>query len=133
MAEISSDGDRRVLVMDDEEMLREVAVSMLEEMGFQVLQAEEGGQAVKQYQQAMEQGAPLDLVLMDMTVPVGMDGIEAAQKILDMDANARIIICTGHAVDGVLSRYSGIPFSGAISKPYNYEGFSRAINAALAD
>ncbi len=124
---------RTVLVMDDQEMLREVAVAMLEELGYEAIAAEDGEQAVEQYRQSLKQEAPIDLVIMDLTVPGGMGGVDSASNILKLDGNAKIMVCSGHAADDVVTRYQDYGFSGVICKPYNFEELASAIDAVLSE
>ncbi len=123
----------KVLVMDDQEMLREVAVAMLEELGYDAITAEDGEQAVDKYRQSLNQGAPIDLVIMDLTVPGGMGGADSARNILKLDGNAKIMVCSGHAADEVISRYRDYGFCGVIGKPYNFDELARAIDAVLTE
>ncbi len=122
-----------VLVMDDQEMLREVAAAMLEELGYEAITAEDGEQAVDKYRQSLSQGAPIDLVIMDLTVPGGMGGADSARNILKLDGNAKIMVCSGHAADDVVTRYQDYGFCGVIGKPYNFDELSRAIDAVLSE
>ncbi len=122
-----------VLVMDDQEMLREIAVAMLEELGYDVITAEDGEQAVDKYRQSLKQGAPIDLVIMDLTVPGGMGGADSAKNILKLDGNAKIMVCSGHAADEVVTHYQDYGFCGVIGKPYNFDELARAIDAALSE
>jgi len=65
---------RRVLVMDDEEMVREIAFKMLERLGYEVQLAENGAEALEMFQQARDQSRAFDLMIMDLTIPGGMGG-----------------------------------------------------------
>lgn len=124
---------RRALVMDDQEMLREVAADMLEELGYQVIQAEHGEQAVELYAESMEQGRVFDLVLMDLTIPQGMGGVESAGRIVELDAQARIIVCTGHTEDDIVRCYRDYGFSGVICKPYRFDEFEQAVRVVVME
>ena len=122
-----------VLVMDDQEMLREVAVAMLEELGYEAITAEDGEQAVEQYRRSLRQGAPIDLVIMDLTVPGGMGGADSARNILKLDGNAKIMVCSGHAADDAVARYQEYGFCGVIGKPYNFDELAGAIDAVFTE
>ena len=120
-----------VLVMDDQEMLREVATAMLEDMGYRVLAAEDGEQAISTYRQALHDGEPIQLLILDLTVPGGMGGAECARRIRQLDSEARMLVCSGHAADAILAQYPEHGFCGAISKPYVFEELARAVQAAI--
>ena len=120
-----------VLVMDDQEMLREVAAAMLEDMGYRVLTAENGEQAVSTYRRALLDGESIQLLILDLTVPGGMGGAECARRIRQLDSGARMLVCSGHAADAILAQYPDHGFCGAISKPYVFEDLARAVDAAL--
>ncbi len=119
------------LVMDDQEMLREVAAAMLEELDFQVLHAQEGAEAVAVYQRSLADGCPITLVILDLAVPDGMGGAEAACRILQLDAGAKIIICSGLDVESVKVQHAEIGFCGVISKPYHFDDLKRAVDSVM--
>ena len=121
----------RVLVMDDDEMIREIAQAMLENLGCEVEQAEEGEQALVMYRQAMEQGQPYDLLIMDLTVLSGMGGREAMEKIRQLDPTARALVSSGYSNDPVMANYADYGFSGAVSKPYTQDELAQAVQEVL--
>ncbi|GFO69725.1 hypothetical protein GMLC_33040 [Geomonas limicola] len=107
-----------VLVMDDEEMVRVLAAQILGYLGYQVTTCTDGEQAIAQYRQARESGTPFLAVIMDLTIPGGMGGKEAAQHILAYDPAARLVVSSGYSNDLALSDYSEFGFCGAVRKPY---------------
>ncbi|OQX17902.1 MAG: hypothetical protein BWK76_09085 [Desulfobulbaceae bacterium A2] len=111
----------RVLIMDDEPMIREVAGKMLERAGYEVLYAVDGEEALAQYRTGMEISHPIDLVIMDLTIPGGMGGQEAVGKLMALDPAARVIVSSGYANDPVMSRYQDYGFLGCIGKPYEMQ------------
>lgn len=130
LSNVSSKG--RILIMDDQEMLHEVAEAMLEELGFQVVHADDGVEAVEKYRQAIMGTEQIDLVIMDLTIPGGMGGKDAVQEILSFDADAKVIVCSGYSNDSVMSQYDEYGFKGALSKPYNLDELEKTISKALA-
>jgi PAS domain S-box-containing protein len=118
-------GKGKILVMDDEEMVREVAGKILSHLGYQVEFAGDGAEAVEMYRQALESGRPFDAVIMDLTVPGGMGGEEAMQKVLKMDPRAQGIVSSGYADDTIVTNYKEFGFSGVIKKPYRVEDFNK--------
>lgn len=121
----------RVLVMDDEELILDVAGEMLKILGYCPTMCRDGEDALTIYMQAMKQGEPFDAVIMDLTVPGGTGGKEAARDLLAVDANARIIVSSGYSNDPVMARYTEFGFCNAIAKPYRVEVLAAALDSAL--
>jgi PAS domain S-box-containing protein len=124
-------GKGRILVMDDEEMVRNVASTMLEALGYEVVTARDGEEAVEAYAKAREAGAPFDLLIMDLTVPGGMGGREAILKVRDIDPGVRALVSSGYSSDPVMSDYKAYGFCGMIAKPYSFAEMKRAVLSAL--
>lgn len=112
---------KAVLVMDDEEMIRDLASEMLQEMGFHVWTCANGDEAVTLYKSALESETPFLAVIMDLTVPAGKGGKEAAREILDIDPEARLIVSSGYSHDPVMADYARYGFISAIAKPYTFQ------------
>jgi PAS domain S-box-containing protein len=121
----------RILVMDDEEAVREVIGTMLEELGHTVDFASEGQEAVEKYRTAYESGMPYNIVIVDLTVPGGMGGQESAQEILKINAQAKIIISSGYATDPVMANYKEYGFMGIVVKPYHFNVLKNEILQVL--
>jgi PAS domain S-box-containing protein len=125
------EGMERILVMDDEEMVRNVAVTILETMGFRASAVKDGSEAVDSYLEAMKAGTPFHIVILDLTVPGGMGGKEAVRKLLDIDPGAKVIVSSGYSQDPILSRYRDYGFGGVIAKPYQIGELGQAIRLLL--
>ncbi len=120
-----------ILVMDDEEMIRELATGMLEEIGYQVTTCNDGTAAIRYYKAARESGAPFSAVIMDLTIPGGIGGKEAAEAILAVDPTARLIVSSGYSNDPIMSDYSTYGFAGAIAKPYRICELAQILRSSL--
>jgi two-component system, cell cycle sensor histidine kinase and response regulator CckA len=118
-----------ILVMDDEEMIRNMTAEMLEYLGYQATTCENGTEALARYKAARESGVPFSAVIMDLTIPGGMGGKEAAQQILAIDPKACLIVSSGYSNDPVMSDYSTHGFSGAIAKPYKMMEFLQLLSS----
>jgi two-component system cell cycle sensor histidine kinase/response regulator CckA len=116
-----------ILVMDDEEAIRMLAANMLEYLGYEVVTCSSGGEAVKLYKEAAESGSPFMAAIMDLTVPAGMGGKEAAELILAYDPSARLIVSSGYSNDTVVARYADYGFCAAVVKPYRCADIQRAL------
>lgn len=123
----------KILVMDDEEVIRTTATAMLEELSFTVETAAGGLQTVQRYQQSLEAGEPFDLVILDLTIPGGIGGKETAQRILQLDPHARLVVSSGYADDPIMANYAEFGFRGVISKPYNLNKLSAILTQVLAN
>jgi CheY-like chemotaxis protein len=123
----------RILVMDDDPMIREVVGAMLDLLGHQVLFAQDGEEAIKMFLSAQEAGVPRDLILMDLVIPGGMGGKEAVREILRIRPEARVIVSSGYSNDPVLANFRDYGFSAAIPKPYQLKELARIVNEAVAE
>ena len=120
--------DQHVLVMEDEEMIRYLALQMLEYLGYRVTACACGEEAVALYKVASESGKPFYAVLMDMTIPGGMGGKEAAQHILAIDPAARLILSSGYSNDPIMANHRDYGFCCSIAKPYKLAEIAKALN-----
>jgi DNA-binding NarL/FixJ family response regulator len=80
----------------------------------------------------MQDGKRFDLVIMDLTVPMGMGGQEAVRELLKIDPQARAIVSSGHSGDPIVSNYRAHGFVGTMPKPYRMEELKIIVQKALA-
>jgi CheY-like chemotaxis protein len=124
-------GKGKILVMDDEETVREVISQMLQHMGYDVELAHEGQEAIDLYRSAIEEGKSFDAVILDLTVPGAMGGKEAIAKLREIDSGVKAIIASGYSVDPVMSNYKNYGFSGIVVKPFNIQKLARTLSDVL--
>lgn len=122
----------KILIMDDEEVVREVAKAMLGQFGYQVVLARHGAEAVELFRAALNSSEPIELTIMDLTVPGGMGGKEAAQELLKIAPAAKIIVSSGYSNDPIMADYRQYGFSGAIVKPYQIREILKTVAEVLA-
>lgn len=117
----------KVLVMDDEEMVRDLACTTLRQAGYAVETCENGEAAIALYRAAKEAGTPFTVTIMDLTIPGGMGGVEAARCILTFDPEAALIVSSGYSDDPVMANFKRYGFCAAIEKPYTVEEILRVV------
>ena len=124
--------EMKILVMDDEDIVADIAKQMLIFLGYDVSAVANGEDAVQLYRQAFDAGEPFSLVIMDLNIPHGMGGVEAVKHVLDYDATARVLVSSGYSSDPIMQDYRDYGFVGCIKKPFDLESLKSAINEALA-
>jgi CheY-like chemotaxis protein len=111
----------RILIMDDEKLIRDLASELLQAFGFDTELANDGSEAITLYEQALQNGNRFDLVLMDLTIPGGMGGKEAIRRLLLLDPGIRAVVSSGYCNDPVMADYESYGFLGILPKPYNID------------
>ena len=125
-------GKGRVLLMDDEESVREAACEVLEYLGYTVVAAETGEEAIDLYKKALPED-PFEVVIMDLTVPGGMGGKEALSHLLKVDPQIKAIVASGYSTDPIMANYRAHGFKGVVAKPYSIEDLSRTLQKVLQE
>ncbi len=123
----------RVLVMDDDELVLNLAQAMLTHLGFEVATCRDGNEAVAMRRAAAEAGVPYRLVVMDLTVPGGMGGKEAAERILDEDPAACLVVSSGYSHDPILADFGAYGFAAAVAKPYSLQQLQQVLHELLPE
>jgi len=121
----------KILIMDDEEMVRTIAKEMLVELGHEVVLSRNGEEAIQLYQEAAKTNKNFDLILMDLTIPGGMGGKKAVQEILAIDSNAKVIVSSGYSNDPIMANFKDYGFCSSIVKPYQLQELSKVINQLM--
>jgi two-component system, cell cycle sensor histidine kinase and response regulator CckA len=116
-----------VLVMDDDPGIRELSAKMLGFLGYQSIACADGREAVELYRSRREGGEPFRAAILDLTVPGGMGGVEAAREILACDPQANLIVSSGYSYDPVMAQYRKYGFCGAVGKPYRADELSQEL------
>ena len=124
-------GEGKVLLIDDEESIRKSAREVLKRLGYQVQVAKDHAKGIQLYEKAMEEKHPFDTVIMDLTIPGSMGGLEAMKKLKKIDRNAKVIISSGYSEDRAMSKFREYGFCGVVAKPYKVEDLAKVIHNVL--
>ncbi len=122
----------RVLVLDDEEAICALIKYALEDGGHEVVESYDALTAIQKYEEALHDGRRFDLVISDLTIPGGIGGREAVQRLRDIDPGVRAIVSSGYATDPVMSDYRQYGFCARLAKPYQIETLVRVVAEVLA-
>ncbi|MDH3394276.1 MAG: ATP-binding protein, partial [Desulfobulbaceae bacterium] len=124
-------GNKKVLIMDDEEMIRDLSKNIFTYLGFEVVLAEDGETAIEKYRQSLDDKNEIDLIIMDLTIPGGMGGKEAVKKILELNPDARVVVSSGYSNDPILAHYQDFGFQAVLVKPYDLKDLTKTVNDLL--
>lgn len=126
-------GKGNLLVMDDEDIILEAAGDVLEYLGYRVVCARNGKEAIAVYSRALEEGNPFDAVIMDLTIPGGLGGKETIQQLIDIDPDVIAIVSSGYSNDPVMANFREYGFKGVVTKPYTIEELSKTLHTVLSE
>ncbi|MFP4056064.1 MAG: PAS domain S-box protein [Candidatus Brocadiia bacterium] len=126
-------GHRRVLLMDDDSVIRRGARYLLQDHGYEVACAADGAEAIELYQRAAQEGKAFDAVVLDLVVAQGMGGLECIEKLARLDPIVRAVACSGYSDDPVMAEFRKHGFCAAVRKPYTDEELCAALEAAMRD
>ena len=121
----------KVLLMDDEEMIREITAEILGALGYEAEFARDGEEAIEIYSKAQDSGRPFDVVILDLTIPGGMGGKEAIRKLQEIDPKIKGIVSSGYSNDPVMSEFRHYGFSGIITKPFKIEELDEILRKTI--
>ena len=124
-------GSGSILVMDDEPSVLAAAVEMLQLLGYETRTACEGEEAVALYRRRILAGRGFDAVIVDLTVPAGVGGLEALARLRDIDPNVCAIASSGYSDDPVMAQPASHGFCGSLAKPYRQRDLGIAVAQAL--
>ncbi|MCP4570985.1 MAG: response regulator [bacterium] len=124
-------GVGRILVVDDEEMVRDLAARVLERLGYEALTAATGAEAVAGFVDAQEANTPIDVVILDLTLPGDEDGVRILRRLQEIDPEIRAVVSSGYSSDPVMVNYREHGFVGYLPKPYCAEDMGKVLAALL--
>lgn len=118
----------KILVMDDEELIRDLVKHMLSRFGYDAELSQDGAEAIELYKRAADLGKPYDAVILDLTVKGGMGGKDAVKRLLAIDPQVKAIVSSGYSNDPVMTDFGRYGFIGALSKPYTMNDLMDALD-----
>ncbi|MBN2684479.1 MAG: response regulator [Pontiellaceae bacterium] len=122
----------RILVMDDEEGIRRLVLSLMRRLGLDAVGVADGAEAIRVYQEALNEDHPFSLVIMDLTIPGGMGGLEAIGELRRIDPNVCAIVSSGYSADPVMANFKEYGFAGIVEKPYEVEDLMECVTQVLS-
>lgn len=122
----------RILVLEDDPLVRSLITRNLSSHGFEVGESAEGSETVRLYQEAMQEGHPYDLVVLDLSIPNGMGGVRAMEKLRAFDPNVLAIVSSGYSDDPVMAKPAAYGFAAVLPKPYEPIDLLKLVKNVLA-
>lgn len=130
--QVITTGHGRILLMDDEEMVLDVAAEMIKSLDYEVVTARNGEETLALYGEALRQGGRFAAVIMDLTVVGGSGGRETIGRLRELDPSAVVLVSSGYSNDPVMAEYDQYGFDGVITKPYTLASLSRSLKDATS-
>jgi signal transduction histidine kinase/CheY-like chemotaxis protein len=124
-------GTGKILVMDDEEMVRKLLGGILPRLGYEAEFARDGGEAIERFVEAQGSGQAFAAVILDLTVPGGIGGKETMTRLLEIDPRVKAIVSSGYSDDPIMAEFEQYGFSGVIAKPYKISELGNILNQVI--
>ncbi len=126
-----ADGEGKILLMDDEEIIRDSLGQLLTHKGYKVVLAKDGNEAIEFYKEAMKASKPFDAVILDLTIRGGMGGKEAMKKLREIDPDVKAIVASGYSNDPVLANFKKYGFVGIFAKHDKTEELGKTLHQVI--
>jgi len=121
----------RILVMDDEEVIRGLYRKILNRFGHQVDCAKDGTEAVRLFREARVSGYCYDIVILDLITEAGMGGVETLARLREIDPGVKAIVCSGYSENSVMTDSTLYGFEAVLTKPFKPAELDRAVRKVL--
>jgi two-component system, cell cycle sensor histidine kinase and response regulator CckA len=122
----------KVLIMDDDQVILDVAGALLSKLGHEVEFAAQGKEAIDKYRTAKQSGKPFDVVILDLTIRGGMGGAETIKILREIDPAVKAVVSSGYSDDADVSTCHQIGFSAFLKKPYDADKIRNIMNEVLS-
>ncbi|MQY62974.1 MAG: response regulator [Calditrichaeota bacterium] len=126
-------GTGRILVMDDDDLIRKALVRLLDDLGFEIVSAADGSAALKLFKQAHSAGKPFRAAILDFSIPGGMGGVETLERIREVDPQVKAIVTSGYANAPIIAHYEDYGFQGRLAKPFTAAELSKVLGEVLEE
>ena len=124
-------GSGRILLMDDDASVRDIGAQLLASLGYEAVTASDGAEALSRYAAAQREGRPFAAVILDLTIPGGIGGVECLVRLRDLNADVRALVSSGYSNDPIMAEYARHGFAGVIAKPYRLEELGAGLQRIL--
>ena len=121
----------RVLIMDDEPVILDVAGELIRALGHSVEISSHGKEALAKYREAQQSGRPFDVVILDLTIRGGMGGVETLKKLSEIDPGVKVVVSSGYSDDAATAGYLAQGFKAVLKKPYHVDELREVLNRVL--
>ncbi|MEN3941641.1 protein kinase [Prosthecobacter sp. SYSU 5D2] len=121
----------RVLVLEDDLLLRQLIVRNLKNEGFEIVETGDGVETVQRYSESLLAATPFDVVLIDLTIPMGMGGAQAMEQLRQIDPHVDAIVSSGNRYDPTMRDPGEYGFAGVLPKPYDSAELIRVVRQVL--
>jgi PAS domain S-box-containing protein len=122
----------KILVLDDEAVMQDIMIKFLEHLGFRVVVASEGREALEIFQKEKVSGNPFNALIFDMTIKGGMSGKDVIREIRKIDASVPAFVMSGYSEDPAIADPERFGFNGSLSKPFTYEDLEELLATYFA-
>lgn len=120
-----------ILIMDDEEIVRNSMQLMLEDGGHQVTSVKHGEECLEEYAKGLKEKKYFDIIILDLTISGGKGGIWTIEQILNLNPSARAIAASGYSDDNTLSNYKNIGFYAVLQKPFGIDTLNQCLEDVI--
>ena len=121
----------RILLMDDEDIVKDIAGIMIRSLGHEVEMAEDGAETIAKFRESMKTDRQFDIVILDLTIRGGMGGEETIKELLQIDPDLKAIVSSGYTESSAISEYMTIGFKACLTKPYDIDSLNATLNSLL--
>ena len=122
-------GSGTILLIDDEKMILDVGIELLEELGYRVISAMSGKEAIDVFQNSQDQ---IKLIIMDMIMP-GMGGGETFDRLKEIDPDIKVLLSSGYSINGQATKILRRGCDGFIQKPFNMNQLAQKVQEILVN
>lgn len=119
----------KILLMDDDPIIRDVAGQMIKAIGHEVEFAEHGDEAIAMYRVALESGSPFAVVILDLTIRGGMGGVDTLHQLMALDSGVKAVVSSGYSDNSTLAEYRKLGFILCLHKPYSLKELKNTLDS----